>query len=156
MRANIHFLTYLAEFFSEWEMLKAKALEKIKTHISCSITFLEIIYEIMWKNMTQPERPQMRFACRITKSIDTHSKYVIFIAFPLQQWLHEHASMLRYTYTACRVVLILLRCNLWSVGWKGRRSNSKTNSNYVLSLQGYFIQLSGLWQMSLDQRLNNE
>ena len=27
----------------------------------------------------------------------THSEYVIFIAFPLQQWLHERASMLRYS-----------------------------------------------------------
>ena len=25
------------------------------------------------------------------------------ITFPLQQWLHERASMLHYTYTACRV-----------------------------------------------------
>jgi hypothetical protein len=29
----------------------------------------------------------------------THSEYVIFIDFPLQQWLHENASMLRNTYT---------------------------------------------------------
>jgi hypothetical protein len=31
----------------------------------------------------------------------THSEYVIFVAFPLQQWLYERASLLRYTYTAC-------------------------------------------------------
>jgi hypothetical protein len=32
----------------------------------------------------------------------THSEYVILIAFPLQQWLHECASLLRYTYiTPC-------------------------------------------------------
>jgi hypothetical protein len=32
--------------------------------------------------------------------LDTHSEYVIlvFIAFPLQQWLNERASILRYTY----------------------------------------------------------
>jgi hypothetical protein len=30
----------------------------------------------------------------------THSGCVILIALPLQQWLHERASMLRYTYTA--------------------------------------------------------
>jgi hypothetical protein len=29
---------------------------------------------------------------------NTHSEYVIPIAFPLQQWLHESVSMLRYTY----------------------------------------------------------
>jgi len=30
------------------------------------------------------------------KATSTHSEYVILIAFPLQQWLHEHTSMLRY------------------------------------------------------------
>jgi len=40
----------------------------------------------------------MRFACCITKGINTHSEYVILTAFRLQKWLHECASMLRYTY----------------------------------------------------------
>jgi hypothetical protein len=30
-------------------------------------------------------------------------KCVIFIAFPLQQWFRERASILRYTYIACLV-----------------------------------------------------
>ena len=50
----------------------------------------------------------MRIACWITKSINTHSEYVILIAFPLQQWLHDRASMLRYTYTASLVYHIPL------------------------------------------------
>jgi hypothetical protein len=33
-----------------------------------------------------------RFACWITRSIGTHSEYVILLAFP-QQWLHERASI---------------------------------------------------------------
>ena len=34
----------------------------------------------------------------------THKqKYVILIAFSLQQWLRERAAMLRYTYIACLV-----------------------------------------------------
>jgi len=41
----------------------------------------------------------------MTKAPNTHSEYVIFIAFPLQEWLCEHAWMLRYTYTACLVML---------------------------------------------------
>jgi hypothetical protein len=40
---------------------------------------------------------RMRFARWITKAIDTHSEYVILIAFPRQKWLRERASMLRYT-----------------------------------------------------------
>jgi hypothetical protein len=37
--------------------------------------------------------------------LDTQPKYVIFTAFPLQQWLHERASLLRYRYNACLVLL---------------------------------------------------
>jgi len=48
--------------------------------------------------MVEPEAPQMiiwrmRIACWLTKAKDTHSEYVILIAFPLQHWLHERASM---------------------------------------------------------------
>jgi hypothetical protein len=31
----------------------------------------------------------MRIACWITKATNTHSRYIILIAFPLQQWLEE-------------------------------------------------------------------
>jgi len=63
----------------------------------------------MWKNIVEPGRPQMkiwrmRIACRIAKATNTHSEHVIFIAFPLQQWLHERASFLRYTYIVCLVL----------------------------------------------------
>jgi hypothetical protein len=34
----------------------------------------------------------------------THSGCVILIAFPQQHWLHERASMLRYTYIGCLVM----------------------------------------------------
>jgi hypothetical protein len=36
----------------------------------------------------------------ITKTTDTHSEYVILIAFPREQWLRERASMLR-SYAHC-------------------------------------------------------
>jgi hypothetical protein len=45
----------------------------------------------------------MPFKCWIPKDTDTHWKYVILIAFSLQQWLHERASVLRHTYTVCAV-----------------------------------------------------
>jgi len=65
-------------------------------------------YEINWKNIIQPDRTQMaiwcmRIACWIPKSTKTHSKYVILIDLPLQQWFQERASMLRYAYIACHV-----------------------------------------------------
>jgi hypothetical protein len=63
------------------------------------------IYEIMWKNIVQPDRPQMtvrrmRIECCITKATDTHSEYVTGIAFPLQKWSRERTSMSCYTYIA--------------------------------------------------------
>jgi len=40
----------------------------------------------------------MHIACWIPKATSTYSEYVTSLAFPLQQWLYEHASLLRYTY----------------------------------------------------------
>jgi len=62
----------------------------------------------MWKTPVESERPQMTIwrmpiACCIPKATNTHSQYVILIAFPLQQWFHESSSMLRYTYTSSSV-----------------------------------------------------
>ena len=48
---------------------------------------------------------RMRIAYWIPKATNTHSQYVILIAFPLQQWLHERASLLRYTYSTLPVLL---------------------------------------------------
>jgi len=42
-----------------------------------------------------------RNACWIPKATDIHLQYVIVIAFPLQQWLPDRVSMLRYTYIGC-------------------------------------------------------
>ena len=39
---------------------------------------------------------RMRVACWMPKATNTHSEYVILIAFPLQQWLQDSASLLRH------------------------------------------------------------
>jgi len=44
---------------------------------------------------------RMRIACWIPKATNTHIEYAILTAFPLQQWLHERASILRYMHIAC-------------------------------------------------------
>jgi hypothetical protein len=48
---------------------------------------------------------RMRITCWIPNATNTHSEYVVLITFPLQQSFHERVSMLRYTYTACIVIL---------------------------------------------------
>jgi len=49
---------------------------------------------------------RMGIACWIPKATGKHSEYVILTAFPLQQWLHERASLLRYTHIDCLVASI--------------------------------------------------
>jgi hypothetical protein len=74
-------------------MFQTKVVEKIKTHILCSITFFfpknRAVYEKMRKKYgtaAQATTWRMRIACRVTE-------YLTPIASPLHQWLHERASM---------------------------------------------------------------
>ena len=46
---------------------------------------------------------RLRIACWVRNCTNTHSEYVIHIAFSPQQWLQKRASVLRYTYVACLV-----------------------------------------------------
>jgi len=47
MKTNVYFLSYLAQFLLEWEMLQTNIVEK-KTHFVCSEIFDNLaIYEIM-------------------------------------------------------------------------------------------------------------
>ena len=41
---------------------------------------------------------RMPIARRLPNATNTHSEYVILIAFALQQWLQERAAMLRHSY----------------------------------------------------------
>jgi len=66
---------------------------------------------IIWKNSVEPGTPRtiicrIHIACWIPRATNTHSDYVILIDFPLQQYLHERASMLHYTYIAYLVTSI--------------------------------------------------
>ena len=79
-----------------------------------SIFFFEnhVVYKIISINIIVPGRLQMtvqydtsKISCWMPKATNTRSEYVIIIVFPLKQWLHERASILRYTYVyiACVV-----------------------------------------------------
>jgi len=64
---------------------------------------------LMWKNTVERGRLRtiiwrMGIACWIPNTTNTHSEYVILIAFPLQQLLHERISVLRHTYIASLVM----------------------------------------------------
>ena len=104
------------------------------------------LYEIMSKNVVEPERPQMTIwrhvACWISEAIRpqaharahtptlTHArtqKYVIFIAFP-QQWFRERVTMFRYTYIAClSVCLSVVQLQSENCNLKRMVSNTERN-----------------------------
>ena len=44
------FWSYLAQFFLEWEMFRTKVVQKIKTHILCSVTLSRKSYRL-WDNV---------------------------------------------------------------------------------------------------------
>ena len=98
MQTNIHFISYLAQFFLEWEMFQTEVVEEIKTQFLCSIKFFPRNSCRLWDNM---KTWRMRIAFWLTKVTNIHSEFVILIAFPLQQWLQERALFLRYTYEVC-------------------------------------------------------
>ena len=89
-----------------------KIVEKLKAHILCSVIFFfenYTVYEITWKNVVEPGRPQMmirrmRIACWMPKATNAYTGCVILIASLQQQWLHERASMLRFTNISCLVL----------------------------------------------------
>jgi hypothetical protein len=81
-------------------MFQSKDVKKTKTQSLCSI-FLMVPFlrygragqatddNIIWR---------ICIACCIIKATNTHSQYVILIALPLRQWLHERVSMLLYIH----------------------------------------------------------
>ena len=84
---------------SDWVLLRMrnawnKFVKKHKTHILFSVNPPP-------RNMAKPDMAtddniirSMRILCWITKATDTHSEYVIIIAFPLWKWLSERVSLL--------------------------------------------------------------
>ena len=50
MKTNIHFWTYLAHLFLEWEMFQTNVVEKTAAHILCLVTDFKnrAFYGIKW------------------------------------------------------------------------------------------------------------
>jgi len=77
------------------------------------IFFLEnlIVYEIMWKDFVEPDKPKMkiwrlRSACCISEATNTLSESVILTVSLLEQSMHGRTSMSRYTYISGLVYLV--------------------------------------------------
>ena len=79
-----------------------KFVNEIKTRILCAINFFSPRKSCrLWDNVEkyctagQPTDDNIAHAHCILKATNTHTEYVIFVAFPRKQWLYESASMLR-------------------------------------------------------------
>jgi hypothetical protein len=83
MKTNIHFLSYLAHFFLEWEMFRTEVVAKIKTLILCSVTFFRKSYRL-WDNVVKycragqatDENIALLITCWITKATNTNTQVV--------------------------------------------------------------------------------
>jgi hypothetical protein len=91
--------------------------ENQNKHFVFSIFFKSCLYEIKWRKV-QWSRPQMairpmRIACWMTNATNTHTHThnEILLAFPLQQWLHKRAPMLRYMNITCLACYQRLQTN---------------------------------------------
>jgi hypothetical protein len=116
MQTYVQFWKYLTELFLEWEVFQTKFVDKISTHILGSNTQNPPPWKLcrLWSNVEKYGGARhatddniiklMHFACWTTKTTNSHSEYVILIAFPLQKWLHKCTSMLRYTHIAYLVL----------------------------------------------------
>jgi len=119
MKTNIYFYHISLTSSYKEKYFRPSCRETKNTHFIFNKPLFEnrAVYEIMWKNIVEPERPQMTigrmlFVFCVTKTTNTLSEYVILIALLLPQYLQKRASVLRYTYIACLVfcgLLILIR-----------------------------------------------
>ena len=144
LKTNIHFWSYLAHLFLKWEMFETKIVEKIKTHILCSVTFfwkLCHLWDIVEKyGRSRRATDDDMIRCRTGvicmpgiygKNTVTHSESVILTVFQWQQLLCEWPSVLHYTYIACflhyvcwtnlcpcavKCTVFFQQWNLWRIG----------------------------------------
>ena len=85
-------------------MFQTKVVEKIKTHILCSVIFFRksrLLRDNVEEYGTAIQATddnvirRMRFTPWISSATSTPSEYVILTAFSLQQLLHDRVSILR-------------------------------------------------------------
>jgi len=75
---------------------------RTRTAVVTGTHFSWTVYVLKWeifrtKQSTDNNMARAHYMRYIPKATNAHLEYVIFIAFPQQQWLHKHATMLRYT-----------------------------------------------------------
>ena len=94
-------------------MFQVEFVEKIKTHFIinnvcrkfCRLRDNVEKYSGAKHTPDDNKEWRIRFACWIYKATHTPTQYIIHIAFPLQRWFRELASVFRYVYVVSVVNL---------------------------------------------------
>ena len=128
MKMLSHLWQYLDKFFLEWEMFYTKVVEKMKTHILRSVTFIRKSHRL-WKNVEKYGGDwgasnnvtiwRIRVACWLSKATctyahaharapgyrhaRTHRPVSNTYCFSTATIIRERASFIRYAYVACLV-----------------------------------------------------
>ena len=91
-----------------------------------------------------------RNACWITTAINTQSEYVIFIAFPRQQWLRERVCVTLQYIASGMLTLILLT---WTI-WRAPTNASKWRMGFNSAFKGLIRSWNcGNTKQKMDMRL---
>ena len=124
------------------------------------------LYQIMWKNIVDPERPQMttwllRIACWIPKGIDTHSECHLFCFSTATMFARKRRTVTLdlhclsclileldiANWVKCKVVLVLNYAPRYESVW-----NSGCINPYTLNLGTTFLDWSRkLWICSVNR-----
>jgi hypothetical protein len=102
MKTFRHFWRYLAKFFLEWEMFQTKVVEKIKTHILCSITFFRKSHRL-WDNVEKCNRD------RGATNTSQHGAYALRAGLArLYARMRMHTRTRKHAHTQTTVQYLLL------------------------------------------------
>jgi hypothetical protein len=120
MKTNLHFLSYLAQFFIEWEIFQTKVVEKIKTHVLCSATFFHKSCRL-WDNVEwyckagQPTDDDMAHAhCMLDNESYRHTLSI------WNTYCFSTATVVMRTRLTITSYMYLLSCSIWRVSVLGK------------------------------------
>jgi len=143
MKTYEHSLWCLAQFFQEREMFQLKFIEKIRTHILCSIPLCENC--VVWDNVRARQATDhsgiqcMHFSCWITKATDTHPEINTCCSSTatIVMWMHLTVTFIRtlpalfYVSVGCYTGQWLLFCYFCMIPYllTGKRRHNVLNGD---------------------------
>jgi hypothetical protein len=126
--------------------------ENQNTHFVFNNFFL-LNLTFLWVKLPQMAIWLMCTACWIPKATNIRSVYVTLLAFPLQQWLHERASLLYVHCLYCWMLILLVRkVNLLaSNDWRTRVSPVRSMYYLAKSTNGIAIKTATAWNSGVSR-----